>query len=135
MKGLLFVVAVLLIASPGDVRGQEAGEAPREGVADRIQEVVQNSGIEDAMESIATGAAPELQQALDQLTASLGVLAARIASDRELHASAVRAAEGMVGIAQIVVEEQGDLLQEALQKLAERIAAMPAPRISVPEAR
>jgi hypothetical protein len=49
--------------------------------------------------------------------------------------SAVRAAEGVVDVARVALEEQSDVLQEALRRLADRIATMPPPEISVPAPR
>lgn len=129
---LLLATAVAFLLAPRLAAAQQAGEDGLGGIAERAQEAVERSGIEPALESIASASLPELQDALDQLATTLTVLAARIASDPELRESALRAAGGLVGVAQVAIEEQSDAIQEALRKLAERLEAMPAPRLSVP---
>ncbi|MGH7604431.1 MAG: hypothetical protein ACRENK_10590 [Gemmatimonadaceae bacterium] len=66
---------------------------------------------------------PELQQSLDDLAASVRALAARIASDPQLRASAMRVASGLVSTAQQVVTEQSGAIESALKTAADKIAA------------
>ena len=69
---------------------------------------------------------PELQRTLDELAASLERVGRRIANDPELRNSAVRAAQGFVGIAEVVVVQQAAILQEMLKAVSERLATLPA---------
>jgi len=69
---------------------------------------------------------PELQRTLDELAASLERVGRRIANDPELRNSAVRAAQGFVGIAEVVVVQQAAILQEMLRTVSERLATLPA---------
>ncbi|HZE09785.1 MAG TPA: hypothetical protein VE110_13620 [Gemmatimonadaceae bacterium] len=66
---------------------------------------------------------PELQQSLEDLAASVQALAARIASDPQLRASAMRVASGLVSTAQQVVTEQSGAIESALRTAADKIAA------------
>ena len=70
---------------------------------------------------------PELQRTLDELAASLERVGRRIANDPELRASAVRAAQGFVGVAQLMVVQQTEMLQDVLRTMSERLATLPAP--------
>ena len=70
---------------------------------------------------------PELQRTLDELAASLERVGRRIANDPELRASAVRAAQGFVGVAQLMVVQQAEMLQEVLRTMSERLATLPVP--------
>lgn len=69
---------------------------------------------------------PELQRTLDELAASLERVGRRIANDPELRNSAVRAAQGFVGIAEVVVVQQAAILQEMLKTMSDRLATLPA---------
>jgi hypothetical protein len=71
---------------------------------------------------------PELQRTLDELAASLDRVGRRIANDPELRTSAVRAAQGFVGIAELVVVQQAAMLQEVLRTMSERLATLPPPQ-------
>lgn len=70
---------------------------------------------------------PELQRTLDELAASLDRIGRRIANDPELRTSAVRAAQGFVGIAELVVVQQAAILQDVLRSVSERLATLPPP--------
>lgn len=80
-----------------------------------------------AGDSIRIEITPELQRTLDELAASLERVGRRIANDPELRASAVRAAQGFVGVAQLMVVQQTEMLQEVLRTMSERLATLPAP--------
>ena len=69
---------------------------------------------------------PELQKALDDLAAAVQALAARIASDPEIKAAAMRVASGVVMTAHQVVAEQSVAIEGALKTAAERISASQA---------
>ncbi|CAN5341884.1 hypothetical protein BH23GEM2_BH23GEM2_23780 [soil metagenome] len=71
---------------------------------------------------------PELQRTLDELAASLDRVGRRIANDPELRSSAVRAAQGFVGIAELVVVQQAAMLQEVLRTVSDRLATLPPPQ-------
>lgn len=72
---------------------------------------------------------PELQQALDQLAATMAALGQRIANDPALRVAALQAATRAVSVAQVMVEQNSAVLQEALKAAAERIATMPMPAV------
>ena len=73
-------------------------------------------------DSVSFKASPELEKSLDELAASIQMVALRIANDPELRAAAMQVASGFVASAQQVVNEQSDVLQEALKTAAEKIA-------------
>jgi hypothetical protein len=70
---------------------------------------------------------PELQRALDQLAATMATLGQRIANDPALRVAALQAANRAVSVAQVMVEQNSAVLQDALKAAAERIATMPMP--------
>lgn len=76
-----------------------------------------------ARDSVLFKPSPELQRALDDLTAAVQALAARIASDPEIKAAAMQVASGVVTTAQQVVAEQSVAIEGALKTAAERISA------------
>ncbi|MGH7652302.1 MAG: hypothetical protein ACREMS_10745 [Gemmatimonadaceae bacterium] len=76
-----------------------------------------------AVDSVELRVSPELQQSLEDLAASVQALAARIASDPQLRASAIRVASGLVSTAQQVVTEQSGAIEGALKTAADKIAA------------
>lgn len=79
-------------------------------------------------DSLRVDITPELQRTLDELAATLDRLGRRIANDPELRNSAVRAAQSFVGVAQLIVVQQADLLQEALRAASDRLATLSAPQ-------
>lgn len=79
-----------------------------------------------AADSLRIEITPELQRTLDELAASLERVGRRIANDPELRNSAVRAAQGFVGIAEVVVVQQTAILQEMLKTVSDRLATLPA---------
>jgi ABC-type transporter Mla subunit MlaD len=119
---------LLLVVPAGRAAAQQPAEPKPERVLGEVEEIVERSGILDALEAIATEAAPELERTLAQLTGTLSALAVRIANDPELRDSAARAAHGLVGAAETVLTEQSELLRDALREAAERIESLAAPR-------
>lgn len=117
----LAVLAVILSASPA--AAQEPVDTMADRTAEALEEIVRTSGLESAVDSIARRSGPELEDALEQLTGTLNVLAQRIARDPELRASALRTAEGLVKLTEIVVAEQSRVLLEALRSASEEISA------------
>jgi hypothetical protein len=65
----------------------------------------------------------------------MGAIAVQIASDPELRMAALRAAGGMVGMAEILVTQQAQVIQEALRTAAERLRDMPLPETPAEEPR
>jgi hypothetical protein len=124
--GGMVTLLLLVAAHPAAAQQAPGGPVARAGAA--IEQAIEQSGIVPALETLAAAATPELQRALDQLTASLNALATRIASDPELRSSAVRAARGAADVGEAVIIEQSGALQEALRTLADRIEALAAPR-------
>ena len=70
---------------------------------------------------------PELQRALDQLAATMAAFGQRIANDPSLRVAALQAATRAVSVAQVMVEQNSVVLQDALKAAAEKIATMPMP--------
>ena len=132
MSRLRLFPSLLLLLVPVALPAQQPETGAAGDLGQRAREVVERSGVQPAVESIAAATAPELREALDQVAVTLAALVKRIASDPELHRSAVSAAGGLVGVAQDAIEEQSTAVQEALRKLAERLESMPPPALSVP---
>jgi hypothetical protein len=125
MKQITFALGALLVLGsslPAAAQQQPVplGSKPADP-AQSIEQVIDSSGIVPAVEVIAQSATPELERALGQLAQSLSVIAARIAADPELRASAARAGAGMATVAEAVITEQSGALQEALRDLADRL--------------
>jgi hypothetical protein len=128
MKRIISGLAALLFLFSAHAAGAQQPEDPRlEGARAEIEDVIERSGIRSAVDSLATAAAPELERTMEQLAATLNALTTRIANDPELRGSAIRAAQGLVEVAELVVVEQSSVIQEALRTAAERIARLPIP--------
>lgn len=127
MKAFFGLAVLLAVFSPHSADAQVQGDTTRSDALQEVQEIIQRSGVVPALDSLALRSAPELEEALGSLATTLSALAERIANDRELRASALRAAEGVVTVAQHVVAEQSDVLLEALRTAAERISEIPVP--------
>jgi hypothetical protein len=126
MKHFLALLTLLLaVAFAQPAAAQQAPGGSVERIGEQMEKVVSGSGVVAALDSLATASAPELQRTLDELTATLNVFATRIANDPELRTSALRAAQGLLGVAQVAIVEQSDLLQEALRSAADRLATLP----------
>ena len=121
--GGLAALLVLAAAQPAAAQQREPVEPPRS-----VEEVVDSSGIVQAVEALAVSATPELERALGQLAQTLSVVVARIAADPELRASAVRAGVGMAEIAEAAVVEHSATLQDALRDLADRLEELASER-------
>ncbi len=74
-------------------------------------------------------AGPQLEGALDALALTLSDIMTAIANDPELRRAAVATAGGMVDVAQVLIREQAEVLNEALRKIDERITT---PRLLQP---
>jgi hypothetical protein len=103
--------AVLLAASPA---------AAQTDAAAQIEDAVRQSGVVEAMEELAVAIAPELER----IAESVGRLALRVSEDPELRRSAVRAALGVVDVAEVVVVEQMEVLRDALGDAARELERM-----------
>lgn len=121
------LAASLLLVSAHSAGAQQPAEQPAGGAMAEIEEVIARSGVRAAVDSLAIAAAPELERTMEQLAATVNALTTRIANDPELRGSAIRAAHGLVQVAELVVAEQSNTLQEALRAAAERIANLPLP--------
>lgn len=73
----------------------------------------------DSARAQATG---DLEDALEQLAGRLGALADRVANDPELRSSALRTAEGLLDVTEILVARQSELLLDVLRKASEEIS-------------
>jgi hypothetical protein len=113
LLGLLALAAPLAAQQPQPQRS-----------AQKIEDVVKQSGVVEALESLTAAAQPELERTFEQLAGSLNLLVTRIANDPELRASALRAASGMANVAEAVVVEQSNLLRDALRAAAEALDAV-----------
>jgi hypothetical protein len=120
--------ALLALALATPAAAQEKRDSSLETLRGEVENVVSGSGIVAVMDSIAVASTPELQRAMEGLTATLNAFAARVANDPELRTSALRAAEGLLGVAEVAVVEQSELIQEALRAAADRIATLPEAR-------
>jgi hypothetical protein len=122
MKGMtagLSLLIVLIANQPVAAQQDPLGKPDSVSVA--IEEAIQRSGIVAALDSIAAATAPELERSLEQLAGTLESIGSRIASDPQLRMSAIRAAQGLTNVAQLVLVEQSRVLQEALRTAAERL--------------
>ena len=117
------LVAVLLSASAAAAQqpaagAKDPGPTAQTGASTTVQ-------ARTAGDSLRIEITPELQRTLDELAASLERIGRRIANDPELRNSAVRAAQGFVGIAEVVVVQQTAILQEMLKTVSDRLATLP----------
>ena len=67
----------------------------------------------------------DLQVAMEQLATTLQALVARVANDPQLRATSLRAAQGAIVLTQVMLEQQTDVLQEALRRAADRLSRIP----------
>jgi hypothetical protein len=125
MKGVLALAALISLLAAGSAAAQEADPTPAaRGLEAQVQGVVEQSGVVPALESMVTDVAPELRQALARLAITLAGVGERMANDPEVRESALRGAEGMVQLAQVVVEERSDMLIEILRGAADQLETM-----------
>lgn len=118
-------LVALLLAAPAAAAQQQPAPAADPTVTPSTSATVQARNSSDSVRIEIT---PELQRTLDELAASLDRVGRRIANDPELRTSAVRAAQGFVGIAELVVVQQAAMLQEVLRTMSERLATLPPPQ-------
>lgn len=123
MNRLLSLAVLAVILSATSAAAQEPVDTMADRTWEELQEIVRTSGLETALDSVAMTSRPELEDALEQLTGTLNVLAQRIAGDPELRASALRTAEGLVKLTEIVVAEQSRVLLDALRAASGEISA------------
>lgn len=128
MKHLTAAAGLLLILGADPVAAQQAPDRTAADAAARIEKTIEQSGVVPALEALATSVTPELERTADQLATTLSALADRIARDPELRASALRAARGMVDVAEVAVVEQTSVLQQVLREAADRLEAIAASR-------
>lgn len=122
MNRLLSLAVLAVILSATSAAAQEPVDTMADRTWEELQEIVRTSGLETALDSVAMTSRPELEDALEQLTGTLNVLAQRIASDPELRSSALRTAEGLVKLTEIVVAEQSRVLLDVLRAASEEIS-------------
>lgn len=127
MKRLACFVTLLLTLVVSDRAAAQTPDSVPATPVDRIDDVIERSGLGTALDSLATVSAPELERALAQLSATLANVALRIVGDRELRMSAARAAHGMADVADVVILEQSARLQDILRDVAARLEKMSAP--------
>lgn len=117
---------LLLIIASAPAAAQQRPQGATDTVMIEIEDAIARSGIVAALDSIAAASGPELEESLDQLAETLAIVGKRIAGDPQLRASAIRAAQGLTDVAQVVLVEQSRVLQEALRAAAERLGEMSA---------
>ena len=119
-------LVALLISAPAAAAQQPTGSDADPSVAPSSAPATAQP--RTAGDSLRIEITPELQRTLDELAASLERVGRRIANDPELRTSAVRAAQGFVGIAEVVVVQQAAILQEMLRTVSDRLATLPPPQ-------
>lgn len=121
-----FLWVLLLVTTATGVAAQSPPSArdSADSVAGELGRVLEESGVVVALDSIAESAAPVLDETLSQLSATLGDLAIRVASDPELRRSAFAAAQGIAQLTSSIVAENADTIQEVLRKAAEELDRM-----------
>ena len=125
MKGILALTALATFVAAASATAQVADTtSSARDLEAQVQVVVEESGVVPALESVVTEVGPELHQALARLAVTLAGVGERMANDPEVRASALRGAEGMVQLAQVVVEERSDMLIEVLRGAADQLETM-----------
>ncbi|HUF64913.1 MAG TPA: hypothetical protein VMM17_02970 [Gemmatimonadaceae bacterium] len=119
-------LVALLISAPAVAAQQPTGSGADPSVTPSSAPATAQA--RTAGDSLRIEITPELQRTLDELAASLERVGRRIANDPELRTSAVRAAQGFVGIAEVVVVQQAAILQEMLRTVSDRLATLPPPQ-------
>lgn len=128
MKAMIVGTALLVLLSAQALAAQQPTDTRTAAdVRTDVEQIVQRSGMAEALDELATAAAPELERTMGQLAETLSALTRRIADDPQLRSSALRVAQGMVDVAQLVLVEQTRVLDEALRVAAERLGEMSAP--------
>lgn len=127
MKRLMMAAVVLTAfsATATAAAAQEPADTVPGPVLSEAREIVRESGLETAVDSMAKASLPELENALERLTGTLDILARRIANDPELRASALRTAGGLIVLTERVVAEQSEVLLEVLRTAAKDISTSP----------
>jgi hypothetical protein len=121
MKGSFALAALLVLGTANFAAAQQPADAEHQGVVEQAEQVVAQSGLEAALDSVVSVTGPQLQRTLEQLMFSLNLIALRVASDRELRNSVKETGEGLAALAQNVVKEQSTTIAEVLRAAAERI--------------
>jgi hypothetical protein len=121
------ITLALVLAAAQIAAAQQPGDARTDDLGAKVEQIVERSGITEALETLAVATAPELERTLGQLARTLEALGNRVANDPQLRASALTVAHGMVEVAQVVLVEQTKVLDEALRVAAERLAEVRVP--------
>jgi hypothetical protein len=121
MKGSFALAALLVLGTANFAAAQQPADAEHQGVVEQAEQVVAQSGLEAALDSVVSVTGPQLQGTLEQLMFSLNLIALRVASDPELRNSVKETGEGLAALAQNVVKEQSTTIAEVLRAAAERI--------------
>jgi hypothetical protein len=115
------VMSLVVLGALGAADRASAQQAPAQPASSALEQAIESSGIVPALENAVATATPELERAMGELTTSLASLVNRIASDRELRTSAVRAGRGVAEAAELAVAEQAVTITEVLRALANRL--------------
>lgn len=113
---------LLTLASATAVAAQEPVDTVPGAAADRTPQSAESAVLGVPVDSVDVGPAPDLEAALDRLAERLGALADRVANDPELRSSALRTAESLLDVTEVVVARQSELLIEVLRKASEEIS-------------
>lgn len=120
MKVIVCLAATLSVIAASSAAAQHR-PVVGEDVRKHVEEVLDRSGIVAAVDSVKARSTPEMERALRDLGMALSGLASRIAEDPQLRSSALQAASGMLGVAQVVVEEHSSVVQEVLRTTADEL--------------
>lgn len=119
-----FALAVMLTALAAPVAAaQQPADTSASATAAEVAERSEPEVLGVPVGSAGSQDAGELEAALERLAGRLEVLTDRIANDPELRASAVRTAEGLLQVTELLVATQSELLLDVLRKASEEISA------------
>lgn len=122
MRGSMTLAVMLTMFSATAVAAQEPVDTLPAPTWSEAKEVVEKSGLEAAVDSIAVTTVPELEEAIERLTGTLDLLVRRIANDPELRTSALRTAGGLIVLTERVIAEQSEVLLDVLRTAEEEIS-------------
>jgi hypothetical protein len=118
-------LAIFLVAAAVPAAAQQPLGTPVD-VTTSVEEAIEQSGIVAALDSVMAVSTPELERSLGELAETLETVGRRLADDPQLRLSALRAAQGLTSVAQVVLVEQSRALEEALRAAVERLDELSA---------
>ncbi|MBR9991041.1 MAG: hypothetical protein KFH98_14860 [Gemmatimonadetes bacterium] len=118
-------LAMFLVATAVPAAAQQPLGTPV-SVTTSVEDVIEQSGIVAALDSVMAVSSPELERSLGELAETLETVGRRLASDPQLRLSALRAAQGLTSVAQVMLVEHSRALEEALRAAVERLGELSA---------